>query len=89
MKSPQICNINILGYTLDNYKIFNKEGYVILCSLGEASYGFSYFPNTSKIVLDTGQQSKLINNFEKLVPYVAKDLGITQQDALDKSVKFF
>ena len=50
-----VCKINISGYTLDNYKTFNPEGYTILCRLGEASDGFSYFPKSSKIVLDTDQ----------------------------------
>ena len=85
----QICNINISGYSLDNYKTFNPEGYTILCRLGEVSDGFSYFPKTSRIVLDTSQQSRLINNFEQLVPNIAEDFGITQQAAFEKSVDFF
>ena len=84
-----ICKINISGYSLDNYKTFNPEGYTILCRLGEACDGFSYFPKTSKIVLDTRQQSILMNNFELLVPNIAEDFGITQQAALEKSVDFF
>lgn len=81
--------INISGYSLDNYKNFNPEGYTILCRLGEACDGFSYFPKTSKIVLDTRQQSILMNNFEQLIPNIAEDFGITQQAALEKSVEFF
>ena len=92
MKAPlieQICKINISGYSLDNYKTFNPEGYTILCRLGEMSDGLSYFPKTSRLVLDTSQQSRLINNFEQLVPNIAEDFGITQQAALEKSVDFF
>lgn len=85
----KVSNINISGYSLDNYKTFNPEGYTILCRLGEACDGFSYFPKTSKIVLDTRQQSILMNNFEQLVPNIAEDFGITQQAALEKSVDFF
>jgi len=55
-----ICKIKISGYSLDNYKTFNPEGYTILCRLGETCDGFSYFPKTSKIVLDTRQQSHYI-----------------------------
>lgn len=84
-----VCKINISGYTLDNYKTFNPEGYTILCRLGEASDGFSYFPKSSKIVLDTGQHSRLINNFEQLVSNIAEDFGITQQAAVEKSIDFF
>jgi hypothetical protein len=84
-----ICNINFSGYSLDNYKTFNPEGYTILCRLGEVCDGFSYFPKTSKIVLDSKQQSKLLNNFEQLVPNIAEDFGITQQAAFEKSVDFF
>ncbi len=92
IKAPlkkQICKINISGYSLDNYKTFNPEGYTILCRLGEISDGFSYFPKTSTLILDTNQQSKLITNFEQLVPNIAEDFGITQQAALEKSVNFF
>ena len=84
-----ICKINISGYSLDNYKTFNSEGYTILYRLGKRCDGFSYFPNTSKIVLDTRQQSKLMNNFEQLVPNIAEDFGITQQATFEKSVDFF
>ena len=84
-----ICKINISGYSLDNYKTFNPEGYTILCRLGEVSDGLSYVPKTSKIVLDTRQQSILINNLEQLVPNIAEDFGITQEAALEKSVDFF
>lgn len=73
-----ICKINISGHSLDHYKTFNPEGYTILCPLGEACDGFSYFPKTSKIILDTRQQSMLINNFEQLVPNIAEDFAITQ-----------
>ena len=85
----QICKIDISGYSLNNYKTFNPEGYTILCRLGEASDGLSYFPKTSSLVLDTSQQSRLINNFEQFVPNIAEDFGITQQAALEKSVDFF
>ena len=84
-----ICKIDISGYSLDHYKTVNPEGYTILCRLGEASDGFSYFPKTSKIVLNTDQQSRLINNFEQLVPNIAEDFGITQQAASEKCVDFF
>lgn len=84
-----VCKINISGYSLDNYKTFNPEGYTILCRLGEACDGFSYFPKTSKIVLDTRQQSQLINNFGQFIPNIAEDFGITQQVALEKSMDFF
>jgi hypothetical protein len=85
----EICKINISGYSLDNYRTFNPEGYTILCRLGEVSDGLNYFPKTSRLVLDTGQQSRLINNFEQLVPNIAEDFGITQQAALEKSIDFF
>ena len=72
-----ICKVNISGYSLNNYKTVNPEGYTILCRLGEACDGFSYFPKTSRIVLDTGQQSRLIYNFEQFVPNIAEDFGIS------------
>ncbi len=87
--TEQICKINISGYSLDDYKTFNPDGYTILCRLGEASDGFNYFPKTSKIVLDSRQQSILINNFEQLVPNIAEDFGITQEAAREKYVEFF
>ena len=84
-----ICKINISGYSLDNYKTFNPKGYTMLYHLGEVSGGFNYFTKSSKIVLDTGQYSRLMNNFEQLVPNIVKDFGITQQAAIEKSIDFF
>ena len=84
-----LCKINISGYSLDNYKTFNPDGYTVLCNLGEVSDGFKYFPKSSKIVLDTGQYSKLVNNFDQVIPNIASDFGITEQAALEKSVDFF
>ena len=84
-----ICKIDISGYSLDNYRTFNPEGYTMLCHLGETVDGLSYFPKSSKIVLDTGWSSNLINNFDQLIPTIAEDLGITQQAAVEKYVDFF
>ena len=84
-----ICKINISGYLTDNYKTFNPEGYTILCRIGQASDGLSYFPKTSKIVFDTDQQNRLLHNFEQLLPNIAQDFGITEQAAFEKSANFF
>lgn len=84
-----ICKINISGYLLDNYKTVNPEGYTMLCRLGEASDGLSYFPKTSRLVLDSAQQSRLIYNFDQFVPNIAEDFGISQPAALEKSVDYF
>ena len=55
-----IGKINIFGYLLDHYKTFNLEKYTIMCRLREAFNGLSYFSKPSKIILNTGQQSRLI-----------------------------
>ena len=83
------CKINLSGFSLDNFKTVNPEGYTILCRLGETCDGLSYFPATSQIVLDSNQQSLLIDNFEQFIPNIAQDFGITQQAAIEKSVNFF
>ena len=83
------CKINLSRYSLDEYKTFNPEGYTMLCRLGEVSDGLSYFPKTSRIVLDSDQQSRLMYNFEKFIPEITEDFGISQQAALEKSVDFF
>jgi len=36
--------INIAGYTLKNYKIFNPEGYQIICQTSNFCDGLSFFP---------------------------------------------
>ena len=84
-----ICKINISGYSLDHFKTFNPDGYTILCRLGEVSDGLSYFPKTSRLVLNNNHQSRIINNFEKLVTDIAEDFGISQQAAHEKYVDFF
>ena len=88
LKEP-MCKINLSGYSLDNFRTINPEGYTIVCRLGEATNGLDYFPKGSKIVLNSGQQSKLLYNFEELVPNIAQDLGISEPAALQKSVDFF
>ena len=81
--------INISGFSVDNFKTFNPEGYTIICRLGETCDGLTYFPRTSKIVLNVNQQSQIINGFEQLIPKMSEDLGITQSVAIEQSVDFF
>lgn len=84
-----ICKINISGFSADNFKTFDPEGYTILCGLGERCDGLSYFPKTSKIILDINNQNHLLNNFDQFIPSIAKDFGIDQTTAIEKSVDFF
>lgn len=86
-----IHKINIAGFSIDNFKTFNPEGYTILCRLGEYCEGLHYFPTTSKIVLDSNEQSRLFyTNLEtEFIPKVAQDLGISQQAAMETSIDFF
>ena len=88
-KEVSVCNVNVAGFSLDNFKTMNPEGYTIICNLGETCNGLTYFPNTAKIVLDSNQQSLLMHNFDQFVPKVAEDLSITPELAFDKSVDFF
>lgn len=87
--SKQICKIDISGYSFDNYKTINPDGYTILCNLGEVSDGFTYFPPSSRLILNMDQQSKIIRNFKKLVPNMAEEFGTTEQAATEKLVDFF
>lgn len=85
----KICKINLSGFSIEDYKLFNPDGYTIICNLGETCNGLNYFPTTSTIVLDSNQQSQLILNFEQLIPNIAKDLGVSQEVALNQTVDFF
>ena len=42
-----ISKINISGYSLNNFKTVNPEGYTIICRLGETCDGLNHFPQTS------------------------------------------
>ena len=86
-----IQSINIAGFSIDNFKTFNPEGYTILCRLGETCDGLHYFPSTSKIILDSNGQSQLLYNRlgTDFIPSVAQDLGISQQAAIETSMDFF
>jgi len=86
---PEICKVNLSGFSLDNYKTFNPDGYSILCRLGETCDGISYFPKSAKIIIDSNQQSQLINQFDTFIPSVAEDWGISVLEAWDKSLAFF
>lgn len=85
----QICKVNIAGYSLDNFRTFNPDGYTVLCRLGEPLHGVNFFPNSSKVVISYQEQSHLFNSLENLVPHVANDLGVTPSDALEVIEGFF
>ena len=75
----EVCKINIVGYSLDNFKTFDSTGYKVLCRLGETCDALNYFPVTSKIVLNVGEQSQLGYNLQNLLPNIAKDLAIPEE----------
>lgn len=57
-------------------------------SFGKKCDGLNYFPHGSNITLDRNNQTKFINNFDKLVPKISKDLGISEELAFQKFLKF-
>jgi hypothetical protein len=83
--------INIAGFSTDNFKTFNPKKYTILCRLGETCGGLHYFPKTSKIILDSNQQSRLLyaNLETQFLPNVARDLGISEEATFKTSMDFF
>ena len=84
------CKINIVGYSLDEFKTFNPDGYTIMCNLGEVCDNVQYFPNTSKIVLTGNSHSQLHYSFERdFLPNLAADLGVPQEIANNKAIDFF
>ena len=85
----EVCKINIAGYSLDNFKTFDPTGYTVLCRLGETCDALNYFPVTSKIVLNVGEQSQLGYNLPNLLPNIAKDLAIPEEAALQRAADFF
>lgn len=84
--------VNIIGYSLDDFKTINPTGYTILNQVGQTTNGLNYFPASSKIVLDSGQMSSLrynFQNFEKdFLPNLARELGVNQSMALEKTQDF-
>lgn len=87
-KTETYSKIDISGYAFDN-NTMGVEGYSILYRTGEACEGLSYFPKTSKIVLNNRQHSLLMENFNVVIPKVAEDLQISKEVARDKYVDFF
>lgn len=84
-------HIKILGYSLNNYKIFNPEGYTILCETGKYCDILSFFPNTNTIVLELNKKSyPFFKDFpNQFIPELAKELDVSPQSAIDKSLDFF
>ena len=75
---------------MNDCKIFDQDSYKMICRLREASDGLSFFPDTSKVILQSRKQTKLFKNFEhKLIPGIAEDLGIRQEAAFHKTRDFF
>lgn len=87
----KLCTVDISGYSLDHFKTINFEGYTLLYQLGESlDSNVKFFPNTSKVVVNLGNsQSYPMLPFEKYIPCVAKDLNISQVEAVDKITEFF
>lgn len=83
-------NVNVQGYSLDNFKTFNPNDYTILCRIGETCDGLTFFPKTSKLFLTiNGAESNLIaSKLDELVPKVANDLGVTEGQAIRTIDKF-
>lgn len=88
---PLISKTDIAGFSMDNFKTFNPEGFTVLCRLGETCPGLRYFPRTSKLVLGSNEQSLLLyNNLEsEFIPNLAQDFGISEEAAIEKSLAFF
>ena len=86
---PVVAKVNIVGFSLDNYQTINPQGHTIICRLGETCDGLQFYPNTSKLVLNSQQQSQLVNNFDQFIPELANDLGVSHQAAVDTTVDFF
>lgn len=84
-----VCKINIAGYSLDNFKTFDPTAYTVLCRLGQTCDGLNYFPATSKIVLNVGQQSQITSNLQNLLPNISKDLMISEEDTIQTLANFF
>ena len=85
-----ICKINISGFSINNFKTLDPTGYRILCNLSETCDALNYFPTTSKVVLDSNQQSQLLYNFQnQFIPNISKELGISQEAGIKTSVDFF
>jgi len=88
----ETCKIDISGYSFDDYRTLNQDGYTILCNLGDVSDGLSFFPKTSKLVLNSSTQSELIsslNNFDQYRQSISEELAVTKETALEKYVDFF
>jgi len=84
-------HIKISGYSLNNYKIFNPEGYTILCETGKYCDILSFFPNTNTIVLELNNKSySFFKDFpNQFIPELAKELDVSPQSAINKSLDFF
>ena len=85
----KVCKINIAGYSHDNFKTFDPTGYTVLCRLGETFDAVNYFPLTSKVVFNLGDQSQLSYNLLNVCPNIAKDLAISEEAALKTATDFF
>lgn len=54
------CRIDISGYSLKNYQMFDPEGYTIMCETGKYCDILSFPPNTNTIVLEGNTLSHLL-----------------------------
>lgn len=85
----QICKVDVSGYTIDQFKTFDPNGYTILCRLGESCDAINYFPGSAKIVINVGEQSHITSILEDFGPGLSKDLLISENAAIQKATDFF
>lgn len=85
-KENLFCDIS--GFLIKDYQAFNPNGYTIVCHIGETCNGLQFFPESSTIILNQNQYSQLFQNFEQLIPNIAKDLQVSQQEASQKAYDF-
>jgi len=74
---------------MDSYKTFDPSGYTVLCQLDKTCDGLVYFSKTAKVVLNVGEQGKILYNFQSFIPNVAKDLVISENEAVEANPGFF
>lgn len=84
-----ICKINLSGLSVDEYKMFNPDGYTIICNLQDLSNGLEFHANTSLIIFNTDQEKNFVQNYGQLIPDVAKEMGVNEEVALEKVGNFF
>jgi hypothetical protein len=83
--------VNVVGFASENYKVFDPNGYTVLCETGKYCDALNYFPNSHTIVLEGSSNCEMLfSEFtDRFIPDLAAKLNVDEPTARKIAKKYF